>query len=74
MSSRTLTAVVQKEGGDWVSWCPELDIASQGQTVEQAKANLQEAVDLFLETASRQEIERLLRTETYVSSLEVTIG
>ncbi len=74
MRTQTLTAVVQKEGDGWVSWCPELDVASQGDTVEQAKANLKEAVDLLLETASRQEIQQRLRTETYLSSLEVEIG
>lgn len=74
MSTQTLTAVVQKEGDGWVSWCPELDVASQGDTVEQAKANLKEAVDLFLETASPQEIQQRLRTETYLSSLEVRLG
>lgn len=74
MSTQTLRAVVQKEGDGWVSWCPELDVASQGDTVEQAKANLKEAVDLFLETASPQEIQKRLRTETYLSSLEVRLG
>lgn len=74
VAAHTFTVVVQREGDGWVSWCPELDVASQGDTVEQAKANLKEAVDLFLETASRQEIEQRLRTETYMSSLEVQIG
>jgi predicted RNase H-like HicB family nuclease len=74
VSTQTLRAVVQKEGDGWVSWCPELDVASQGDTVEQAKANLKEAVDLFLETASPQEIQKRLRTETYLSSLEVRLG
>lgn len=74
MAAHTFTAVVQREGDGWVSWCPELDVASQGDTVEQAKANLNEAVDLFLETASAREIEQRLRTETYMSSLEVQIG
>lgn len=74
MPAHMLTAIVQKEGDGWVSWCPELDVASQGDSVEQAKANLKEAVDLFLETASRQEIKQRLRTETYMSPLEVQIG
>ncbi len=74
MAAHTFTAVVQKEGDGWVSWCPELDVASQGDTVEQAKANLKEALDLFLETASAKEIEQRLRTETYMSLLEVQTG
>ncbi len=74
MGTQTLTVVVQREGDGWVSWCPELDVASQGITVEEAKANLKEAVDLFLETASPSEVQQRLRTETYTGSLEVRIG
>ena len=43
-----------------MSLCPELDMASQGDTVEQARSNLIEALELFLETASASEIERRL--------------
>jgi predicted RNase H-like HicB family nuclease len=42
----------------YLSLCPELDVASQGATVEQATANLQEAVELFLECADAGEIKR----------------
>ena len=44
-----LSAILQKEGDWYVSLCPELDIASQGRTVEEAVDNLQEAVELYLE-------------------------
>ena len=74
MAIRTFTAVVQKEADGWVSWCPELDIASQGDTVEQAKAHLKEALELFLETASPSEVQQRLRTETYLSPVEIQIG
>jgi predicted RNase H-like HicB family nuclease len=40
----------------FVALCPELDIASQGTTVEEAKTNLKEAVELFFELASSSEI------------------
>ena len=43
------SAILQKEGDWYVSLCPELDIASQGKTVEEAVTNLQEAVKLYLE-------------------------
>ncbi|HWQ49710.1 MAG TPA: type II toxin-antitoxin system HicB family antitoxin [Methanosarcina sp.] len=43
------SAVVQKEGKWYVSWCPELDIASQGETIEEAIENLKEAIELYLE-------------------------
>jgi predicted RNase H-like HicB family nuclease len=47
------TAIIEKEGDLYVSLCPELDIASQGKTVEEAKANLTDALELFFETASK---------------------
>ncbi|RLI79151.1 type II toxin-antitoxin system HicB family antitoxin [Archaeoglobales archaeon] len=43
------TAVINKEGKLYVAWCPELDIASQGKDVEEALANLKEAIELYLE-------------------------
>ena len=43
------SAILHKEGDWYVSLCPELDIASQGKTVEEAVSNLQEAVELYLE-------------------------
>jgi predicted RNase H-like HicB family nuclease len=53
---RTLTATIWRETDGYVSLCPELDVASQGDTVEEARANLQEAVDLFFETADPAEV------------------
>jgi predicted RNase H-like HicB family nuclease len=44
-----LSAVIRKEGNLFVSWCPELDVASQGKTEPEALANLREAVELYLE-------------------------
>ena len=58
---RHLTAIITKEGNGYCSLCPELDIASQGDTVQEARDNLREATELFFETASRQEIEERLR-------------
>ncbi len=42
-----LTAIIEREGDGYVSLCPELDIASQGDTIEQARDNLKEALELF---------------------------
>ena len=56
--SRWLTAIIQEEGDGFVSPCPELDIASQGDTIEEARGNLQEALSLFFEYASAEEIAR----------------
>ena len=74
MVRRTFTAAIHKEGDIYVALCPELDIASQGKTIETARQNLREAIELFLETASRQEMAERLHGEVYLSSLEVTIG
>ena len=62
-SHRTYTAVVEKEGKGFVALCPELDVVSQGRSVEEARANLREAVTLFLGCASPQEIEEHLHKE-----------
>jgi predicted RNase H-like HicB family nuclease len=48
------STVVQKEGKWYVSWCPELDIASQGETIEEAIENLKEAIELYLEDEDAQ--------------------
>ena len=50
-----LTAIIEREGNGYVSLCPELDVASQGDTIEQARLNLQEALELFFECASPEE-------------------
>jgi predicted RNase H-like HicB family nuclease len=72
--TKTLTVTIWREDEGYVSLCPELDIASQGDTVEEARANLQEAVDLFFETADASEVAERLKPEMYVTSLEVNIG
>ena len=59
--SRQLTVITDQEGNGYVSLCPELDIASQGETVAQATANLIEALKLFLETADHSEVLRRLK-------------
>ena len=69
-----LTAVIEREGDAYVSLCPELDIASQGDTVEESQRNLQEALELFFEEASPVEVQERLRAEVYVTSVEVAVG
>lgn len=69
-----LTAIIEREGDGYVSLCPELDIASQGDTVEEARRNLEEALSLFFETASKEEIEERLTDELYITPLEVAVG
>jgi len=72
--NRRLTAVIQRDGDGFVALCPELDIASQGNTIEAARENLQEAVQLFFECASPAEIHSRLRDDVFVTQVEVTVG
>ena len=71
---KQLTAIIEREGDGYVALCPELDIASQGGSIEAARDNLKEAVELFFETASPEEIKSRLHEEVYVTRLEVTVG
>ncbi len=58
--TRQLTAFIEREGDGYVALCPELDIASQGASVVEARENLKEALELFFETASAGEIQHRL--------------
>ena len=72
--NRQLTAIVECEGDGYVALCPEVDVASQGDTVAEARDNLAEALSLFFETASAEEVDRRLRSEVYVTRVEVSVG
>ena len=79
--NRRLTAIVEHEGDGYVALCPEVDVASQGGTVAEARDNLAEARDnlaealaLFFETAPADEANRRLRGEVYVTQIEVVVG
>lgn len=71
---KQLTAIIEREGDGYVALCPEFDVASQGDTVDEARKNLQEALDLFFESASPEEIRDRLRAEVYVTQVEVALG
>lgn len=62
--NKHLTTIINPEDDCYVALCPELDIASQGKTIEEARDNLVEAVELFLETASNYEIQQRFYTKT----------
>ena len=71
---RQMTAIIEREGDTYVALCPELDIASQGSSVSEARSNLKEALELFYETAPTDEIQRRLHNEIYVTHVEVVVG
>jgi predicted RNase H-like HicB family nuclease len=69
-----LTALIEREGDGYVSLCPELDVASQGKTAEEARDNLREALGLFFESASADELKQRLRHEVFITQVEVAVG
>ncbi len=71
---RVFTAIIEHEVDGYTALCPELDIASQGDSVEEARKNLIEAIELFFETASESEIQERLHDEIFITRLEVAIG
>jgi len=74
MAMHSYTAIVEKEGDMYVALCPELDVASQSASIEQATANLKEAVELFVECADPQEVAKRQHGEVYVTRFEAVHG
>ena len=72
--NKLLTAIIEREDKGYVALCPEVDVASQGDTVDEARNNLKEALELFFETASASEILRRMHREIYVTNVEVAVG
>lgn len=58
--TQRFTAIIEREDDTYVALCPKLDIASQGQSVSEARNNLREAIELFVESASLSEIQNRL--------------
>lgn len=71
---KQITAIIEREGDGYISLCPELDMPSQGDTIEGARGNLVEALELFFASASQEEIRARLHDELYVTRVEVAIG
>jgi predicted RNase H-like HicB family nuclease len=72
--TQRLTAIIEREDDGFVALCPELDIASEGSSIEQARANLVEALTLFFETADPSEVRRRYHGEVLVTQVEVPVG
>ena len=71
---KQLTCIIEREDNGYVSLCPQIDIASQGESIEEARKNLVEAIALFFEMASPQEVLARVYSEIYVTQIEVAIG
>jgi predicted RNase H-like HicB family nuclease len=74
MATSAYTGIIAREGAMYVALCPELDVASQGTTVEEATSNLREAVELFLDCASPEELKRRFHSEVFVTRFEAAHG
>jgi len=72
--NRQLTAIIKEENDGYVALCPEVDVASQGDSIAEARDNLREALELFFEAASAQEIGSRLHKEVYIAQVEVAVG
>lgn len=71
---KQLTAIIEKEKDGYVALCPEVDVASQGNSVVEARDNLKEALEMFFEVASPEEINSRLHDEVYVTHVEIAVG
>jgi predicted RNase H-like HicB family nuclease len=71
---QNFTAIIEKEDNNYVALCPELDVASQGNTIEEAKSNLQEAIELLFEHASESEIQSRLRNDIFITNMQIAVG
>jgi len=70
-SKRQLTAIIERDGEGYVALCPELDIASQGDSVEEARLNLIEALKLFFDEADPSEVDLRLKTDLFITRVEI---
>jgi predicted RNase H-like HicB family nuclease len=68
-----MTAIIERDEDQFVALCPEVDVASQGNTVEQARTNLIDALELFFETASPAEIKNRLLGEVFITQVEIEV-
>jgi predicted RNase H-like HicB family nuclease len=72
--TRRLTAIIEREDDGFVALCPEVDVASEGSTIEKARDDLVEALTLFFEVADDSEISRRMHREVFVTQVEVPVG
>lgn len=66
-----LSAIITKERDEYVALCPELDIASQGRTVENALEMLKEAVELYLED---EDVKCVPKGQAFITTFEVKLN
>ncbi len=71
----TFHVILEKDADGYYVWCPRLKgCHSQGKTVEEAMENIREAVELYLETLSEDEIQRAVSKEILSTTCEVKVA
>ena len=73
-AAQRLTAIIERGDDGFIALCPELDVASEGASIEEARVNLIEALTLFFEAAASSEVARRLHNEVFVTQVEVPVG
>jgi predicted RNase H-like HicB family nuclease len=71
---RRLTAIIEREESGYSALCPEYDIASQGDSIEEARNNLVEALSLFFECADAIEVQRRFHPDVLITHVEVPVA
>jgi len=69
-----LTALIEREDDGYVALCQEVDVAGQGDSIEEARNNLMEALELFFENASPEEVRQRLHGEIFITQVEVAVA
>jgi predicted RNase H-like HicB family nuclease len=73
--SHKVSVVIEKDDNGYYAYCPELEgCHSQGATFEEAMGNIKEALDLYIETVPRNELDELLSKEIITTALEVNVA
>lgn len=70
-----VNVVIEKDKCGYYAYCPELEgCQTQGDSLEEVLNNIKEAIKLYIETLSKDEIETFLSKEILTTSLEVKVG
>ena len=70
-----VNVIIEKDEYGYYAYCPELEgCQTQGDSLEEVLSNIKEAIRLYLETLSKDEIKTFLSKEILTKSLEVKVG
>jgi predicted RNase H-like HicB family nuclease len=70
--ARKASVVIEKDEHGYYAWCPELKgCQSQGASIEEALANIREAIEIYVETLPPEERDVLLSQEILTTAIEV---